>query len=250
MVLLVLDEHRRPISGRWQPAQVVRDGLVVDFIGAVDRLKAMKTEVESELGQPLTTASSGYPPGVPTPERQAIANVLESASLSCLDLIDEPSAANQLLALQDGAIVDIGGGTTGIAILNEGDVVYTADEATGGTHFNLVIAGALDLDYESAEKLKEDPAEQPRLLGVVRPVMEKIGTIINRHIEGRSVSRITLVGGASAFDGIAAVIEEVTETPTTVAPHTQWVTPLGIALAAANLAETTAGERITDGSTA
>ena len=33
-VLIVLDEDFRPIAGRYQFAQIVRDGLVVDFIGA------------------------------------------------------------------------------------------------------------------------------------------------------------------------------------------------------------------------
>ena len=182
MVLLVLDQKHQPISGRWQPARVVRDGLVVDFIGAVDRLKAMKTEVEAELQRPLTAANSGFPPGVPNAERQAIAHVVESAGMDCPALIDEPSAANQILGITEGAIVDVGGGTTGIAIVRDGQVVYTADEATGGTHFNLVIAGALDIEYDQAEQLKENPEEQPRLLGVVRPVIEKIGTIITRHL--------------------------------------------------------------------
>jgi ethanolamine utilization protein EutJ len=47
---------------------VVRDGLVVDFIGAVDRLTKMKQRVEHRLGRELTHASSGYPPGVPRVE--------------------------------------------------------------------------------------------------------------------------------------------------------------------------------------
>ncbi|MFP3853221.1 MAG: ethanolamine utilization protein EutJ [Anaerolineales bacterium] len=234
MVLLVLDKDRRPIDGRWRPAQVVRDGLVVDFIGAVDQLKAMKSEIETDLDQTLVSAFSAYPPGIPEAERRAIAHVVESAGMECLVLVDEPSAANQVLGLADGAIVDIGGGTTGIAILQDGEVVYTADEATGGTHFNLVIAGALDLEYEQAERLKETPEEHDRLRGVVRPVIEKIGSIINRHVEGWQVPSITLVGGASAFRGIDGIIQETTNKPTTVAPHTQWVTPLGIALSKAH----------------
>lgn len=230
MVLLALDPAGRPLAGRAERAQVVRDGLVIDFIGAVDRLELMKQEIEAELGTELGEARSGYPPGVPEPERRAIANVLESAGLHCLELIDEPSAANNVLGLRDGAIVDVGGGTTGVAVLQDGEVVYTADEATGGTHFNLVIAGALDISYEQAERRKEEPSEQDRLLGVVRPVMEKVGAIVNRHILDWQVDRITLVGGASAFPGFAAVVEETTGVPTDVAPEAQWVTPLGIAL--------------------
>jgi ethanolamine utilization protein EutJ len=49
-VLVVLDEHYQPIAGEYQFAQVTRDGLVVDFIGAVDLLRAMKLRVEKEVG--------------------------------------------------------------------------------------------------------------------------------------------------------------------------------------------------------
>jgi len=42
LVLAVLDDQGNPIGGEWQFAQVVRDGLVVDFIGAIDLLRGMK----------------------------------------------------------------------------------------------------------------------------------------------------------------------------------------------------------------
>jgi ethanolamine utilization protein EutJ len=231
MVLLALDADGHPLAGRMQAARVVRDGLVVDFIGAVDRLRAMKADVEADLGVQLDAAASGFPPGVPEPERQAIAHVVQSAGMSCTSLVAEPTAANHVLGLRDGAIVDVGGGTTGIAVLQDGQVVYTADEATGGIHFDLVIAGALDIEVEQAVRLKETEPEQERLLGVVRPVIEKIGTIVGRHIDGWQVNQLTLVGGAPAFPGMAAVLDEMLAVPVSVAPHTQLVTPLGIALA-------------------
>jgi ethanolamine utilization protein EutJ len=229
-VLAVLDEHGIPLIGEYRFAQVVRDGLVVDFIGAVDLLREMKTRVEARLGRPLTHAASGFPPGVPAAERQATANVVEAAGLTCQGLIDEPSAANKVLGMQAGAIVDIGGGTTGIAIIEEGQVVYTADEATGGTHFSLVIAGANDLSFEAAETLKKDPAQQSRLFPIVRPVMEKMGTIVERHLRGSSAKAIVLVGGTPLFPGIAEVIANVTGLPTQVVGNPLFVTPLGIAM--------------------
>lgn len=232
MVLLVVDDQGQPLAGRALQAQVVRDGLVVDFLGAVDRLRAMKDEVEAEIGAPLLEARSGYPPGVPEPERQAIANVIESAEIHCAELIDEPSAANTVLGLSSGALVDVGGGTTGIAVIQGGEVVHTADEATGGVHFNLVISGALDISYEEAERRKEAADEQARLFGLVRPVIEKVSTIVDRHIQGWDVDEITLVGGASAFPGFASVVQEMTGVQTRVAPQAQWVTPLGIAVGA------------------
>jgi ethanolamine utilization protein EutJ len=229
-VLVVLDENYRPIAGEYRFAQVTRDGLVVDFVGAVDLLRGMKALVEQRLGLTLMSAASGYPPGVPQAEVRATANVLFGAGLECSGLIDEPTAANNVLQIKNGAVVDVGGGTTGIAIFKDGQVVYTADEATGGTHLSLVIAGATGITFEQAEALKKDPNEQTRLFPVIRPVMEKVGTIINRHIAGHRVDRLYLVGGTCAYPGMDQVIEEITGIETILPGNPLFVTPLGIAM--------------------
>ncbi|HET6821914.1 MAG TPA: ethanolamine utilization protein EutJ [Anaerolineales bacterium] len=229
-VLIVLDANHQPIAGTYQFAQIVRDGLVVDFVGAVDLLRKMKSQVEEKLGFTLTSAASGYPPGVPQAEVRATANVLFGAGLDCTGLIDEPSAANNVLQVQDGAIVDVGGGTTGIAVLKNGKVIYTADEPTGGTHFSLVISGSTGSTFEEAEALKKDPQEQTRLFPVIRPVMEKVGTIIRRHIAGHKVDKIYLVGGTCAYPGMSQVIHEVTGIETVLPGNPLFITPLGIAM--------------------
>jgi len=224
------------VAGEYQFAQVARDGLVVDFIGAVDRLIGMKRRVEQRLGRELAHASTGYPPGVAPVEVRATANVVEAAGFHCTGLVDEPTAANALLGLRDGVIVDVGGGTTGIAILREGKVVYTADEPTGGTHFSLVIAGAHNVPLEAAEAMKLDPSQQARLFPVVRPVMEKVASIVNRHVEnygsqnGYLVDQLVLVGGTAKFPGIASVLEEYTGISTFVPDRPLFVTPMGIAM--------------------
>jgi len=230
LVVVVLDEDGVPLAGEWQFAEVVRDGLVLDFLGATDMLRGMKKRVERRIGRELTHAASGFPPGVPPGEARAKAYVIEAAGMECTGMLDEPSAANQVLCQREGAIVDVGGGTTGIAVLREGRVVHTADEPTGGTHFSLVIAGALHLPFEEAEALKLRREEQPRLLPMVRPVMEKVANITLRHIQGRQVESITLVGGTSAFLGMAEVVQEYTGIPTRVPVNPWSVTPLGMAL--------------------
>lgn len=229
-VLMVLDEYYQPIGGAYQFAQVVRDGLVVDFVGAVELLRQLKHRVEERLGLELVTGASGYPPGVPQAEVRATANVLHAAGLDCTGLVDEPTAANNVLQIRDGAIVDVGGGTTGVAVLRDGQVIYTADEATGGTHFSLVIAGAKNITFEQAETLKKDPAQQTALFPVIRPVMEKVGTIVQRHIADHPVETIYLVGGTCAFPGMAAVIEEITGVKTQLPGNPLFITPLGIAM--------------------
>jgi ethanolamine utilization protein EutJ len=72
-VLAVLDDHDQPLAGEYRFTQVVRDGLVVDYFGAVNTLQAMKRNIEARLGLTLNHAASGYPPGVPLGEVRATA---------------------------------------------------------------------------------------------------------------------------------------------------------------------------------
>lgn len=229
-VLVVLDENYQPIAGTYQFAQVVRDGLVVDFQGAIALLRKLKAQIETQLGFELTSGASGYPPGVAQVEVRATAHVLEAAGLICTGLVDEPTAANNVLGIRDGAIVDVGGGTTGVAIFKDGEKIYTADEPTGGTQFSLVIAGAKDISFEDAEKLKTDPRRQSELFPIIRPTMEKVASIVSRHINGHNIDKIYLVGGTANFPRIAEVVQEYTGVSASIPASPTFITPLGIAM--------------------
>jgi ethanolamine utilization protein EutJ len=228
-VLVVLDAQDRPLAGAYEFADVVRDGVVTDFIGAIDLVRRLKRDVESRLGTTIPAAHGAYPPGVPLSEVRAVQHVIEAADMECSGLIDEPTAANRVLGVRDGVVVDVGGGTTGVAVVEAGRVVHTADEATGGTHLSLVIAGALGIGFDEAEKLKKTPEEQARLFPLVRPVMEKVATIISRNTAGYDVHEISLVGGSATFPGFDRVVGEVTGIRTVVPTKPLFVTPFGIA---------------------
>lgn len=229
-VMVVLDENYKPLAGRYQFAQIVRDGLVVDFIGAIQLVKKMKAELEQQLGFQLERASTAYPPGVPFAEVKATMNVLIGAGLDCSEFVDEPTAANGLLQVDNGVVVDVGGGTTGVAVVENGKVVYTADEPTGGTHFSLVIAGARNISFTEAETLKVNPREQKTIYPLVYPVMQKVASIVARHIANYNVKTIYMVGGTSSMMGIAEVVEEWTGVKTYTPPHPMFVTPIGAAM--------------------
>lgn len=231
-VLVALDERDQPLAVAYERADVVRDGVVTDFIGAIDVVRRLKREVESRLGISVTAAHGAYPPGVPLSEVRAVQHVIEAADMECSGLVDEPTAANAVLGLRDGVVVDVGGGTTGVAVVQDGQVVHTADEATGGTHLSLVIAGALGISFDEAEALKQDPDEQSRLFPLVRPVMEKVATIVARNVGGWPAPRVFMVGGTVAFPGFAKVVSEVSGLDAVVPVSPLFVTPLGIALSA------------------
>lgn len=230
VVLFAVDEAGLPVAGAYRASTVVRDGVVLDFAGASTLVRELKQELERRLGRELTTAATTHPPGIASSEVRATRYVVESVGLECTALVDEPTAANAVLGVRDGAVVDVGGGTTGIAILRDGEVVYTADEPTGGTHLTLVISGAHKIPFDRAEEMKIDPTQHAALLPVVRPVFERIGTIVADHLRGHPVETIYLVGGTCAFAGIAAAVEDVTRVPTLVPGDPLFVTPLGVAL--------------------
>ena len=229
VVLAVLGEHLRPVAGTFRYADVVRDGMVVDYIGAIRIVREMKEELEEKLGSQLIYAAAAIPPGTDALDSGAIKNVVQGAGFEITALPDEPTAANAVLNIRNGAVVDIGGGTTGISVLKDGNVVYVADEPTGGTHFSLVIAGAYKMSFADAEIYKRDKKNHKELLPVLKPVIEKVSSIISRHIEGREVDGIYLVGGTCCLTGIEGIIEKKTGIPTYKPGNPMFVTPLGIA---------------------
>lgn len=228
-VVIVTDLDGKPLSGAYRFADVVRDGIVWDFAGARAVVAEVKANVERRTGRSLTHAAVTIPPAVSESDHRAHRYVVESAGLECTAVVDEPTAANAVLQVRDGAVVDIGGGTTGTAILADGTVIATADEPTGGKHLTLVLAGALGLSIEEAEEAKQDPANHAAFLPIVRPTLEKIATIVARQIAPYDVQRIYLVGGTAAFAGIDTIVGEITGVPTQVPVSPLFVTPLGAA---------------------
>ncbi|WHY02513.1 ethanolamine utilization protein EutJ [Neobacillus sp. DY30] len=230
VVLAVLDENYQPAAGACRYADVVRDGMVVDYIGAVNLVREMKHELEEKLGTQLMYAAAAIPPGTDELDGGAVKNVVQAAGFELTNLLDEPTAANEVLKMQNGAVVDIGGGTTGISILKDGKVVYVVDEPTGGTHFSLVISGAYKLPFTDADQYKRDSKNHKELLPVLKPVIEKIASIITRHINNHEVKEISLVGGTACLEGIEVIIEKKTRIYTHKPKNPMFVTPLGIAL--------------------
>ena len=230
VVVAVLDENYEPVAGCYKYADVVRDGMVVDYIGAVQIVREMKQELEEKLDTELVYAAAAIPPGTETVDSGAVENVVRGAGFTLSNLLDEPTAANEVLKIQNGAVVDIGGGTTGISIFKDGKVVYIADEPTGGTHFSLVLSGAYKMPFEEAEVFKRDPDNHKEIFPVLKPVIEKVAAIINEHIEGHQVEEISLVGGTCCLTGIEVTIEKKTGIYTHKPRNPMFVTPLGIAL--------------------
>ncbi len=233
VVVAVLDERGEPLAAALESARVVRDGLVVDYLGAVRIIRRLVADLEERLDRKLARAACAIPPGTGAGAERVTANVVEAAGLEVTGVLDEPTAAAALLEIKDGAVVDVGGGTTGISVLRGGRVIYTADEPTGGTHFTLVLAGHLNVSFEEAEAIKLGGRASREIAPVLHPVVEKVASIVQRHLTAHPARTVYLVGGAVALPGMAAVIASYLGVPVYTPAHPLLVTPMGIALLSA-----------------
>jgi ethanolamine utilization protein EutJ len=230
IVTAVVDGRGTPVAGVLTRSQSsIRDGLVLDYVGAITILRQQVERLRG-AGFPIQPAAAAYPPGTIGRNAQAFGNAVEAVGLELTGLIDEPTAASLVLEINAGAVVDVGGGTTGISVIQEGEVIYTADEPTGGVHVDLVLSGHFGIEVEEAETIKRDPARQAELFPLVRPVFQKMGTIVREHLNGHPVETIYLVGGTSCFPGVEEVIAGETGLNVARPLNPLLVTPLGIAL--------------------
>jgi len=230
IVISVLSGNNQPIAGSYTVASVIRDGLLVDYTGAVHVVRKLKEEMEDQLGVTLTKAAGAIPPGTFGKNKKAISNVLEDAMFEVTNIVDEPTAAASVLEISNGAVVDVGGGTTGISIIKNKEVIYTADEATGGTHMSLVLAGSKQIPFEEAEELKKNPNNSAEIFPIIKPVAEKMASITSEHIRPFGIETIYLVGGASSFNEFKDVFENETGLKTIKPVYPHLVTPLGVAM--------------------
>ena len=208
IVITILDKDGKPVAGATQRSRVVRDGIVVDFMGAIGIVRKLKEDLEEKLGIQITEGYTAIPPGVEQGSVKAIVNVIESAGIDVLKVVDEPTAASYVLGIADGVVVDLGGGTTGISILEKGKVVFVADEPTGGTHMTLVLAGSYGVDFETAEDIKTDKKKEKEVFVQITPVLQKMASIVKKYIKDYKVKDVYLVGGACSFDGSESIFEK------------------------------------------
>ncbi len=229
IVLVVLDEEDNPIACEKRAADVLRDGVVMDYTGALRIVRELKEKLEERLGRELVNCAIAMPAGTESSARTH-QYVAEGAGLEVTNILDEPSAANAIYKIEDGVVVDIGGGTTGLAILQGGSVVRTEDEPTGGTHLSLVLAGNYHIPFGEAEAIKQDYRRHKEILPIVRPVIEKMATIVRRYVDPAEVDTIYLCGGTCCLTGIEGVFEKVTGIKTMKPANPFLVTPTGIAM--------------------
>jgi ethanolamine utilization protein EutJ len=230
-IAIVIDENGTPCAASMRRTQVARSGLIVDYAGALNTVRELMEEIRKHSPRPIEKGATSYPPQTEYANLKTTTYILEGVGLEVLNILDEPTAANQVLKIENGAIVDVGGGTTGIAVIQNGEVVYTNDEATGGVHLSLVLAGNHKISYEEAENIKTDPRKNREVLTIVQPVIEKMASIAAAYLaEFNDLEKVCLVGGTCELEGFTEIFAENIGMQTFRPQTPQFITPFGIAL--------------------
>ena len=215
IVIVVLDEENNPIACEKQAHNFLKDGVVVDYSGTLRVVKELKKKLEDRISEKtgkeveLIDCAIAMPAGTESSVKTH-QYVAEGAGFEVVAVLDEPSAANAVYQISDGVIVDIGGGTTGLAILKDGKVVDIQDEPTGGTHLSLVLAGNYHISFDEAEVIKQDYSKHREILPILKPVVEKMASIIKKYVNLSETDTIYLCGGTCCLTGMEKIIEKET----------------------------------------
>src|SRR5215211_1405343 len=154
----------------------------------------------------------------------ALQSVASQLDLELLEIVAEPYAVARVLGTeqvrQAGALfVDVGGGTTDVALVRQGGIEGTRMFALGGRAFTKSLADRMDLPFPRAEALKVDYA---RGLPVER--RDEVGTIVRDDVEVWAAGvelvmeelaagdllpgRIYLCGGGSRLPEVQSVLAD------------------------------------------
>jgi len=88
----------------------------------------------------------------------AVQSIADELDLDLLSIVSEPYALSRSMDYEEGELsaifIDVGGGTTDIAVVNNGTVVGTKMYAIGGRTFTKRLSVELNISFMEAEKLK------------------------------------------------------------------------------------------------
>jgi cell division protein FtsA len=183
------------------------------------------------------------------PAIQNITRSVERAGLAVEKLVLQPLASSVAALTEDErdlgvAVVDIGSGTSDVAVISSGEIKYSAVVPIGGNHVTRDIAIGLRTPDHQAERIKQefgcalssilDHEEEievpsvggrpPRVLSrqmlaeIIEPRMEEILTLIRREIqksghEDLLPAGVVLTGGASIMQGTEELAEKMLQLP-------------------------------------
>lgn len=169
-VLAVGDEAKMMLGrtpGNIQAIRPLRDGVIADFEVAEEMIKHFIRKVHNRRTFANPQIIICIPSGSTAVERRAIQEAAESAGARRVFLIEEPMAAAIGAGLPvteptGSMIVDIGGGTTEVAVLSLGGIVYSRSVRVGGDKLDEAIINYIRryhnllIGESTAERIKKE----------------------------------------------------------------------------------------------
>ena len=169
-VLAVGDEAKLMLGrtpGNIQAIRPLRDGVIADFDVAEEMIKHFIRKVHNRRSFTSPQVIVCVPSGSTSVERRAIQESAESAGARRVFLIEEPMAAAIGAGLPvteptGSMVVDVGGGTTEVAVLSLGGIVYSRSVRVGGDKMDEAIIAYIRRNHNllvgegSAERIKKE----------------------------------------------------------------------------------------------
>ncbi len=224
--VLAVGSHAKDMIGR-TPGSIVavrplKDGVIADFDITATMLKHFIRQAtkSNSFGRPHIVVC--IPSGVTEVERRAVEDAARQAGANNVDLIEEPMAAAIGAGLPVGEptgsmVVDIGGGTTEVAVISLGDIVASCSVRIGGDKFDEAIISYVKKHFNLL--VGERTAEQIKIqLGSAFPLEETENSYMD--IKGRNLSsglpkNATITGGEvreALMEPIALIVDAIRTT--------------------------------------
>jgi cell division protein ftsA len=166
-----------------------------------------------------------YTAFAPTVHIGAIERVANELALDLIAVAAEPFAVARSVVGSDSSssftaiLADIGGGTTDIAVVNDGGVEGTKMFGIGGRSFTNQIANELSLSYKNAEKLKLNLSNEKLKSSIAKQAIDAIDNTLDVWISGVELAlsdfeeldylpnKILLCGGGSSLESLVDRLE-------------------------------------------
>ena len=191
--VLAVGKQAKEMLGR-TPGSIVavrplKDGVIADFDVTAAMLKYFikKALKSGTLNRPRIVVC--IPSGVTEVERRAVEDAARQAGSNNVDLIEEPMAAAIGAGLPVGEptgcmVVDIGGGTSEVAVISLGDIVTSVSVRMAGDKFDEAIVSYVKKKYNLL--IGERTAEEIKIkIGSAFPTEETINAFV--EIKGRNL---------------------------------------------------------------
>ena len=229
LVLAVGEEAKQMLGrtpGNIRAIRPLRDGVIADFEVAEEMIKYFIRKVHNRRSFASPMVIICVPSGSTAVERRAIQESAESAGARRVLLIEEPMAAAIGAGLPvteptGSMVVDIGGGTTEVAVLSLGGIVYSRSVRVGGDKMDEAIIGYLRRNHNllvgeaSAARVKEE-------IGSAYPPENGDGRIMD--IKGRDlmngVPKELIISERQVAESLTEPIGAIIETVKVALEHT------------------------------